>query len=396
MKPLLESQDQELKLRAQMVLKRIEEAHPDAPSVEATGPFDREVGSLVTLKLTNADMKTALDSIAQQTGNRALALPEDWKGKPVTVDFDKTPYWKAIDEVCRQQSLIYEPDWRTGALKLVPVEAYVDVSSYVGPLVFKVSTASKNRTYRSSRRYDRLTYNVYVFWEDRLRPSWNEPVEVKKLTDQAGAEIRLEPPDERARSLRGRSMRFGRSEAMAVSWFQVRVPDYPEGLTKLSEMSGELTLAFAKGTQEIHIDDVLGGQGKSGRVGGYELKITETRRQRGYITLKTALTQDGKPVAWPNYGGDQRYGVWLVDLAGKKHRGYLSRGDVNMRAVREQRERGRVQVQVVNAAKDDEGVGRMTFWGLNEDMDVVGLLYVFPAEVKTKTYAFKFDNVPAP
>ncbi len=408
-KPMLESDDEELKLRAGMILKRIGQKHPDAAGtlVPEVGEFDRRTGSLITLKLANADLATVLEGIAQQTGNKALALPQDWKGKPITVDFDKTPYWKAIDQLCKMEGLMYQPDWRERALQLVPAEDVTEITSYAGPLVLKIISARKNRSYRSVRKDNRLACNVQVFWEDRLSPGWHEPVEVGKVTDQTGAELKVDQPGargaRRAGMRGGMAWQFGRARGMRggmpMSSFQVTVPDYPENLTRLSEISGKLTTAFATGTQEIIIEDVLVAGDKSGRVGGYELKVTDVQHRRQYVLVTATLTAEGKPAERMNYGSDQLYGVWLVDMDGKKYRGYVGAG---VRYGRRAGGRGQVIVAGAGAGAgagnraEADGSRRITFRRIPEEMDVFRLVYVFPAKVTEQVYDFKFTEVPVP
>ena len=68
-------------------------------------------------------------------------------------------------------------------------------------------------------------------------------------------------------------------------------------------------MAFATGTQEIIIDDVMAEGDKSGRVGGYELKVADVQRRRQNISLKATLTIKGKPAERMRNGHGPRYGM---------------------------------------------------------------------------------------
>lgn len=400
--PLLKSSDAELRLRAEMILKRIKEAHPELePGVIApeAGGFDRVTGSLVTLKVVDADLKDILAKIAEQTGNKALVLPENWQGKPVTVDFDKTPYWKAIDQLCKMAGLVYQAHWQDSVLHLVPGVDVGGVTSYAGPVVFKVATGSANHGYWGARQDDRLNYQVSIFREDRLKPAWHEPVVVEKLTDDQGATLKVQVMDNSfPGGLGGRMMKRPTGTGMSstpppTGGFMLTIQGYPEGLTKLDVLTGKLTLAFAEGTLQVTIDDALDGKQKSGRTAGLEFSIvSEVERSGKFVILWATVTDKGEAVKRTDFGADERYGIWLEDKAGKRYEGGIS-GQGAFMGFPGADGKGRV-----GAKPEDlpEGARQVFFREVPEDAGALKLVLVFPTQIIEQDYLFMFTSIQVP
>ena len=415
--PLLKSDDAELKMRAEMILKKIEAAKVDvAGTALMPGAFDRTVGSLVTLKVANADLKEVLDKIAQQTGNKAMSLPDGWQGKPVTVDLNKTPYWQAMDQLCEMEGLAYQISWgRQGPeLRLAPADRVKAPTSYAGPIVFKVVSSQKTRWHWGNSQGDQLVFDVTAFWEDGLKPSSNGTSVVEKMTDAKGTALKasvtsaMGPWGMRTMGRRGMGAATQTSSGPGTTPLRVVVSEYPEGLAKVSELSGKLTFAYGEGTQELVVDDVIGNDEKSGKAGNYELKVKSARQNDGMVTMTTTLTLDGKPAEQMDFGGET-YGIWLVDMNGKKYPGNVMptwRGGVGNQvrilgggggqavAVGQVVVDGNAQPGPVAAPGD--GVYQLYFQGVPAEENILKLVLVLPTKINEQAYKFEFKEVPAP
>ena len=387
-KPLLTSDDKELKLRAQMVLDGVAAKFPDAAGVAGAAPvavrLGKDLESLIKLKIQDARPAEILDEIAKQTGNKSFVLPEGWTGKPMTVHFDRTPYWQAIDQICKEQGLVIQPDRQTQGLGLAVAPNATEITCYSGPVVFKINTAMKLKNYRVSQSTDTLTYSLSYFWESRLDAAIVGPEKVEKVTDAGGALLQLlrvaEPG--RVRIMQGQAV-MAFLEDLPFGSFTVAVQQYPDDLRAIGEMSGEVTLALPEGRQELRVDDVLSEGPKSGEVFGWKLTVTGAERRRNAVNVRGTLTKDGKPESVMDFAGSEDYGVWLVDPDGKKYRGREVRArflGVNPGGPRPPGPRD-AQFDFVNVP---EGAGILT------------LLYVFPEKLNQRAYPFKFINVPVP
>lgn len=374
----------------------------DAPIAAVPTPFDVKTGSLVTFRVTDASLIEVLKMVALQTGNKPLSLPPDFVGKPVTVIFDHTPYWQAIDGICSGQGLIVQPDYRNRSLTLVPVQDVREITAYAGPVVFRVIAASKTRTYYGSQVRAGLTYSVSFLWEDRLGPSWIQPAVAEKVTDEAGQELKT--TEQNAGPMSGRRGWRGGNTAVVsgvpMSHFTIGIADFPDKLRQLKELGGQVTMAFVEGSQEIRIENSLAEGEKSGAVGPYKFRVAKVERRGEWVTIDATLTKDGQPQDMRSYGADQRYGVWLVDDEGKEWRGNVGPlGRLVQGAVGGDQGQVRIQVMGGGAGQDNaeqQGGNRITFTRVPEGQGPVALRYVFPAKVAEETYRFKFTEVPVP
>ena len=113
-----------------------------------------------------------LAHLCRTTGN-AFRLPDGfWEGgrtePPVTIEFDQTPFWEAVDAVCRQANLkpgLYAPK---RVLSLRPSRYARLPTAYAGP--FRV-TCNRIALMRDlAEPTGRLRLRLEVAWEPRLLP----------------------------------------------------------------------------------------------------------------------------------------------------------------------------------------------------------------------------------
>jgi hypothetical protein len=142
-----------------------------AQAIAATQP------SLVTLRGENLALAEVLAELARQTGNpitdHRAAFGQEQLDRRLKVDFDKTPYWKALDEVLDQAGLtLYGFSGRRGAFVVnrppgAPKRA--ERACYAGafrlePLRFEAQRDLRNPESGSMR------FVMEVSWEPRLQP----------------------------------------------------------------------------------------------------------------------------------------------------------------------------------------------------------------------------------
>jgi len=134
--------------------------------------------SLVTLR-GELPLSEILAKIEEQTGNKIVfrdrnLAPGEQAGDPkLNVDFDKTPFWRALDRVLDQASLGSYPYGEQKAVYVVPGAgtgaAPAGRTSYNGPFRFQAVMIQSQRDLRDpSNQSLRLT--LQVSWEPRLSP----------------------------------------------------------------------------------------------------------------------------------------------------------------------------------------------------------------------------------
>jgi hypothetical protein len=152
-------------------VKRVQQKLLEAQASAAAEP------SLVTLQGAGMPLVDVLAAISEQTGNRVVdyrnALGEAAAQVALDVDFDKTPFWKALDTVLDQGGLsLYAYSGERGALVINrPPGAGPRASgaSYAAifrtePLRFEAARDLRNDDMKSLRLYLEAT------WEPRLQP----------------------------------------------------------------------------------------------------------------------------------------------------------------------------------------------------------------------------------
>lgn len=158
--------DLELRLRATALVDELRQADLWQPT-------------RVNLAAQNVPTSQVLQQIARDTGN-AITFNGPLgplRDVPITVAFKDTPFWQAIDEVCRQSGNQLRPVFDRTARGLFISEGPASHSpvAYAGPL--RVSVASIRRSFvedfeferRTSRLNQDLQLTLQLVWEDRLR-----------------------------------------------------------------------------------------------------------------------------------------------------------------------------------------------------------------------------------
>jgi hypothetical protein len=131
--------------------------------------------SRVTLRGDAVPLSKVLAAIGEQTQNRIIDArqPAAVKMPALRVDFDNTPFWRAMDEVLDQAGLSIDPFGDQGAARIVSADgaeaSRSKRASYAGPFRMEVTTISAQRDLRNpANRVLRL--DLEVAWEPRLRP----------------------------------------------------------------------------------------------------------------------------------------------------------------------------------------------------------------------------------
>jgi len=180
----------EVRQRLARVRRQLEEALAHA-AVEA---------SHVTLKNGAIRLSECLGEIERQTGNRFVDLREQF-GQEVTdptlsVAFDKTPFWTALDDILKQAKLTVYPFGSEGALglrALISDAESVAPTCTSGPMRFQVLDLTARRSYAEAT--SSLTLRLGILWEPRLKPiSLRQRLASLVVEDDQGRS--LVPPEE--------------------------------------------------------------------------------------------------------------------------------------------------------------------------------------------------------
>ncbi len=131
--------------------------------------------SPITLHVRSIPLSKILEQFQQQSGNAIFDYRPQF-GQPVTdpkltVDFDKSDFWPALDRVLAQAKLIVYPYAKRHAIGVVAASGVPAASghvSYSGPFRFEPVSVIASHNFRQPNG-DSLVVSVDAIWEPRLR-----------------------------------------------------------------------------------------------------------------------------------------------------------------------------------------------------------------------------------
>jgi hypothetical protein len=418
-KTLAQTQDAEVKLRCQMVLKGVADKYgvtvtgpkPAAPALAVPKPLGKLTAdaSKITLDVRDGTLGEVLKDFARQSGNTPLNLPNDLAEKNVTLNVKDMPYWQALDKLCEAVGAFYQVNFLggTGGLALSPLANYKDLGAFTGPVSVKIVNAANSLTFRplgvGKPRMGSLQYEFAFFWEDRMPVVFSEGF-VTKATLPDGREF-FQPGWPNA-VLTSRTVAAvpGRNAPSGNLSFQTA--NFPGRVDKLASLEGIVRLSASVGPdKELKVDDVLGEDEKTAEKDGLMLFVTPVnKRMRGQadlVMLNIRATRDGNPVDPPVLQQDPKYGVFLIEPAGNRHQAQRfasSATGASLWAAEPDGKPVRIEFQQP-AAMGQPGHNpsvTLTFFDLPVIDGKWSLLVVYPGDTETKEYPFKIENVPVP
>ncbi len=309
------STDPEVRLRALELLRELKTADIWAPS-------------LCNLKLQDKAASKALAALSQQTGNCLLVGDHygAFRDGPVTLDCRNTPFWEALDSICRQTESHVRPHYDQRKPGLVVVSGAMGKTplAWSGPVRGKIVGA--RRVFIEELDYESLEselthtfqFNLQMLWEDRLRlVAYRPQLELAeavtdtgvKLTSpqaptsewktatsttrQVAMSLRLQPPPIDARRLKSLRLTWGLIAVGDLATLDIT--DWKPGQTHTQD-DVRLTVLKAERTDESRYEMVF--------VFSRDLALPEPRDvlyQENTIELL-----DGKGAAWRKLVHDWR------------------------------------------------------------------------------------------
>jgi hypothetical protein len=159
-------------------------------------------GSTVTFH-GRLKLSQVLSEIQKQTGNNISPPPQPAGVPPVDpeikVDFKKTPFWGALDDVLDQAELSIYPYGQPGILQLVPRGPHdlprAGRTAIVGPLRIQAVRVIAQRELRTATPSS-LRVMLEVAWEPRLQPiAVKQKMVDVKAVDSTGAPLAVDNPE---------------------------------------------------------------------------------------------------------------------------------------------------------------------------------------------------------
>lgn len=286
-----------------------------------------------------------LAAIEEQTGNRLI--PADATNE-IAADFDKTPFWKALDAALDRAHLGMYPYGDDGGLRIVGLAGLrpsrAARADYRGPFRFEPIQILARRDFRAGG--GQLEVNVEIAWEPRLSPiTLRQKLAEVEAVDENGARLTvagpfadLEIPVEPGRTAKQVSLPFA-------------LP--PRTARQIARLSGTIGV-LVPGKAETFRFDNLAAKEQTRRIATTTVVLEEVRKGAAGIEVHFRVRFDaaaGALASHRNWILDNP--GWLEDRAGKR---------------------------VVRSAVETT----------RQTADEVGLVYTFPAEGPIESFAFVY------
>jgi hypothetical protein len=299
----------DLRERIAEILRKIEER-------ERLGALLRPA-SRITLEARGRPLREVLAALQKQapTPVDAEGVPE---GEKVTVSLSKTPFWEALEAICRANGNVM-PELQTDRVA-VASEKYAALprrlkGAFAVHLLWMEMTSGGSLD--GQERYEEFRGEVRVCWEKGVRP-WRVTTRLAELTDDRGESLISEDDEDRlVNSVHVSGDGLGQDLAVGAS----RVPR--ADAATLGRLKIEVEIEFALRYSGVAFANPDGKVGASARCRELSATVVKwTRTEKEIVATLRIQPQEGE---FEEFSPEQ---VCLKDKAGKEHPGLLqSMGD---------------------------------------------------------------------
>jgi len=280
--------------------------------------------SLITLDGDAMPLSKILAALAEQSGNKIVDYREQF-GQPssdpsLTVHFDKTPFWQALDRVLDQANLTVYPFGDEPGLNIVGRASgqtlRVQNAIYAGPFRFEPIRLDAQRDMRDPNpKASILRLTVEAAWEPRLKPISL----VQRLADVEAVDDGLKPLQVESEEAEIEVPVEGLKSAVELT-LPFALP--PREAKEIARVKGKITATIPGRIEEFHFDDLLKAKNVEKRLAGVTVTLEQVRKNneawevfvrarfddagealashRGWIFRNEAYLEgpDGKPIAY--------------------------------------------------------------------------------------------------
>jgi hypothetical protein len=311
--PLLPAITRRTSAEAKSRLVRIREALEKASAERAAR------ASLVTLR-GEMPLSQALAELQKQTGNKIV----DFRGKfgqqqtdpPVKADFDKTPFWAALDRLLDQAGLtLYSYAGQEGCVAFVAREnadrERTRRACYSGLFRFEGVRLVATRDLRNpSQRALHLT--MEVTWEPRVAPIVLQvPLAEMRATDEAGKPLPVEG--------RESNLEVPVENSIPAAELQVPLTLPPRSVARIASLTGKLSALVPGQIETFEFGDLENPKGTQQQKAGVTATLETVRKNGDVYEVRLRVKFDQAENALESHRNwVYRNEAYLLDAAGKR------------------------------------------------------------------------------
>ncbi len=293
----------EVKERLGRVRKTLETANAESIAKPA----------LVTLtgEMSLAD---AMNALEEQTGNKTTGYER--RGGQVSVDFDKAPYWQALDEILDQASLnINEFGGATNALVLTARPdsemSRADSGVYSGVFRLEPLRLEAQPTMRSCFR-NSMRLTIGVTWEPRIAPiALRQQMSEVTITDDQGDT--LEVTGNQA------TINASAETGMSAVEFGIPLPLPSRDSKRIASLTGRFTAQVPGRVEAFEFADIKDSRDVEQERAGVVVTFERLRKNVDLYEVRMALRFDEAANALESHRGwVYRNEAYLLDKDGNQ------------------------------------------------------------------------------
>jgi hypothetical protein len=316
----------------------------------------------------------ALAEIQKQTGNSIADLPRTAAASipdpEITVQFDRTPFWTALDFVLDRAQLSIYPYGQAGALQIVP-RGPNDLprtgrAAVQGPMRIEPVSVTAKRELRSSTA-PALQIALEAAWEPRLQPiAIKQRMADIKVQDPTGGSLSADNPEAEKEA-------FPRVGSSAVELdIALAMPRQP--LKEIALMKGNLRAMMLGKVETFRFSDLLKGKQEK-RIAAATVMLDEVRKNGDSWEIFVRIRFDDAGDALESHRN------WIL-----QNEAYLD--DAGGKPIQPD------TMETTLRTKNEIGIGYV--FALAEFPKNLAFVYRTPVMIVTKDYSYELRGVKMP
>jgi hypothetical protein len=338
-----------------------------------------EVGVSASSVTLHGRMKLSqvLAQIQKQTGNNISAPPQPAGVPPVDpevkVEFEKTPFWSALDDVLDQVGLSIYPYGQPGTLQLVPRGPHdlprVGRAAIVGPMRIEAVRVMARRELRTTTP-SALQVPLEIAWEPRLQPiAVKQRMADLKAVDSTGASLTADNPET---DLEAPLPRLGSSALETV----VSLAMPAAGAKEITSLKGTLHVMMLGKVEPFSFTNLLKGK-QQAKIAAATVAVTDFRKNGDAWEVGVQLQYDDAGDALESHRN------WAL-----QNKAYLKGAD------------GKPiepdSMETTSRTPKELGMGFVFALDKDQSPEKMTFVYETPGLIATKDYSFELKGIKLP
>jgi hypothetical protein len=349
-------------------LTRVKQKFQQAMAEAAVKP------SLITLKDDAMPFSKAIIAIGEQSGNKIEDHREKF-GQPVTdpnvkVNFEKTPFWQALDDVLDQAGLTLYPFAEGAGLNVVAKgEKQLPLgksASYAGPFRLLPTQAMATRELRTDAGAS-LNISIETAWEPRLKPiAIRQKMQDIEAVDDKGNALKIEGEADLEVPVDG-------SRSAVELMLPFVAP--PRDVKEIASIKGKLSAIIPGKVETFQFDNLLKAKNVEKHIAGVTVTLEGVQQNNEAWEIRVLVKFDEAGDALASHRG------WIF-----QNEAYLEGADGKPIAYD--------AFETTRQGKDEVGVAYI--FSLEKPPEKMKFTYKTPAALFAPTFEYELKNIKLP